>query len=122
MEERKRSPELEASIKERNEAIFSLDRERIEAYMRKYDIEFDYEDPTMSQIEKEFKFLGSHAQTYLAIKSAPPELVKKSKKWLANGYAAVAVKKSNEEIDSNQDGLVQSTYNYIIMTMGTRHH
>ena len=49
---------LEAFVKERNEALFSLDREKIEAYMIKYG------ETEISQTPR-YCFLGIRVQGYL---------------------------------------------------------
>lgn len=76
--------------KERNEALFSLDRERIEAYMKKYNIEMP-EDETV--------FWAGVYKGICNVQNAPEDLVEKAKKWLnehgmspeiTNGYGKFA--------------------------------
>lgn len=75
---------LEEFVKERNEALFSLDRSKIEAYMKKY-----------GQLEAEKVpdnlFWANVYQAICGIKDAPDELVSKALMWLyKNGYTVFA--------------------------------
>ena len=60
-------------VKERNEALFSLDRERIEAYFSKRGVETPKED---------IVFWAAIYKCICHITSAPPELVEQAKTWL----------------------------------------
>ena len=60
-------------VKERNEALFSLDRERIEAYFRKQGAEMPKED---------IVFWACVYKCICHITSAPAELVQQAKEWL----------------------------------------
>ena len=75
---------IESFVKERNEALFSLDRKKIEAYLIKYG-----ENEIVNEPDQVF-----WAATYKAIcqiKGAPKELVDKAHAWLRdNGYAVPA--------------------------------
>ena len=67
---------LEKIIQERNEALFSLDREKIQAYCKKYgEYEMaDLPDPV---------FWGSVYKAICQINGAPEAVVSKAKAWLA---------------------------------------
>lgn len=60
-------------IKERNDALFSLDRNKIERYMRKYDITIP---------EDSIVFWGAVYKDICNIPAAPPELVGQARVWL----------------------------------------
>ena len=75
---------LESLIKERNEALFSLDRKKIEAYLIKYG-ETEFADTP------DLLFWAGVYKAICGIKSAPPELVDKAHGWLTeNGFAIPA--------------------------------
>lgn len=60
-------------IKERDEVLLSLDRDKIEAYLRKYQVPVPQDD--------EVFWRGVH-KAICAIKSAPESAKKASKEWL----------------------------------------
>ncbi|MCD8353404.1 MAG: hypothetical protein LUC47_03710 [Clostridiales bacterium] len=67
-------------VKERNAALFSLDRDTIEKYMKKYDIPIP---------ENETVFWASIYKCICSITDAPQELVAEAKEWLyAHGMSA----------------------------------
>ena len=71
-------------VKERNEALFSLDRNKIEAYMKKYG-ELEVEEIP------ENLFWANVYQAICGIKDAPDELISKALMWLyKNGYTVFA--------------------------------
>ncbi len=75
---------LESFVKERNEALFSLDRKRIEAYLAKY----GDEDPanTSDQV-----FWAGVYKAICGINGAPKDVVAKARAWLlANGFSIPA--------------------------------
>ena len=75
---------LEEFVKERNEALFSLDRGKIEAYMKKYGQQEAEEVP-------DNLFWANVYQAICGIKGAPDELVSKALMWLyKNGYTVFA--------------------------------
>ena len=75
---------LEEFVKERNEALFSLDRNKIEAYMKKYG-ELEVE------VIPENLFWANVYQAICGIKDAPDELISKALMWLyKNGYTVFA--------------------------------
>ena len=66
---------LEAFVKERNEALFSLDRKKIEAYMIKYgETEIAQTPDTV--------FWASVYKAICGIKDAPEAVVNKATAWL----------------------------------------
>ena len=66
---------LEAFVKERNEALFSLDRKKIEAYMIKYgETEIAQTPDTV--------FWASVYKAICSIKDAPAAILSKAKAWL----------------------------------------
>lgn len=68
-------------IQDRNEALFSLDRKKIDAYLRKYNGVDNSKIP-------EKVFWASIHKAICNIKDAPPELQSKSRKWLKdNGFS-----------------------------------
>ena len=70
----------ERFVKERNDALFSLDREKIEAYMLKYG------ESEITEMPDE-TFWASVYKAICGIKGAPKELTQKAESWLAeNGY------------------------------------
>ena len=75
---------LEEFVKERNEALFSLDRSKIEAYMKKYGQQETEEVP-------DDLFWTSVYKAICGISNAPDELVSKALMWLhKNGYTVFA--------------------------------
>lgn len=75
---------LEEFVKERNEALFSLDRSKIEAYMEKYC------QPECEEISED-EFWASVYIAICGIKNAPDEILSKALLWLhKNGYAIPA--------------------------------
>lgn len=66
---------LEEFVKERNEALFSLDRDKIEAYMKKYD-QLEAEEVPENQ------FWATVYKAICGISNAPDELVSKARMWL----------------------------------------
>lgn len=60
-------------IKEQNAALFSLDRSKIERYMRKYDIVIPKDN---------IVFWGAVYKDICNIPAAPPELVDQARMWL----------------------------------------
>ena len=66
---------LEAFVKERNEALFSLDRKKIEAYMIKY-------GETEIAQTPDVVFWASVYKAICSIKDAPEAIVSKAKAWL----------------------------------------
>jgi hypothetical protein len=70
---------LERLVKERNDALFSLDRKKIEAYLKKY-VEMD------TAKTPDETFWAAVYQAICGIKEAPHELVAMAHTWLsANG-------------------------------------
>ena len=66
---------LESFVKERNEALFSLDREKIEAYMIKYgETEISQTPDTV--------FWASVYKAICGIKDTPEAIVNKATAWL----------------------------------------
>ena len=75
---------IERFVKERNEALFSLDRKKIEAYLIKYG-ETEFADTP------DLLFWAGVYKAICGIASAPPELVNKAHGWLSeNGFAIPA--------------------------------
>ena len=66
---------LEAFVKERNEALFSLDRKKIEAYMIKY-------GETEIAQTPDVVFWASVYKAICGIKDAPEAIVNKATAWL----------------------------------------
>ena len=66
---------LEAFVKERNEALFSLDRKKIEAYMIKHG------ETEIAQTPDNV-FWASVYKAICSIKDAPEAIVSKAKTWL----------------------------------------
>lgn len=66
--------DMEKFVRERDEALLSLDKEKIQAYLRKYGV--DYEP------ENEMVWWAGIHKAILGIRSATPEQVERSKKWL----------------------------------------
>lgn len=67
-------PELETLLRDRDEALLSLDREKLEAYFRKYDILIPAD---------ELLFWSAIHKARTALYSLPPAERKKSRDWLA---------------------------------------
>lgn len=66
-------------VKERDEAILSLDRDKIISYMKKYDIPINSND---------LVFWASIHKAIMALKSASKEQKENSSKWLKeNGFS-----------------------------------
>lgn len=75
---------LEEFVKERNEALFSLDRGEIEAYMKKYG------QPEAEEVPDDL-FWATVYKAICGISNAPDELVSKALMWLhKNGYTVFA--------------------------------
>lgn len=72
---------LESCIKERNEALFSLDRQKIENYIRKY-------KGGKTEDVPEIIFWAGVYKAICHIKGAPKELVATAHSWLySHGFA-----------------------------------
>lgn len=70
---------MEKFLRERDTALFSLDKNKIIAYMIKYGV-------SMPKNEEVF-WIGVH-KSIVNITTAPPEVVERSKKWLHDrGYS-----------------------------------
>lgn len=68
-------------VKERNDALFSLDRKKIEAYCAKYG------DKDSTDLPDQIFWAGVY-KAICAIKNAPEEKVREARSWLtANGYS-----------------------------------
>ena len=81
---------LEAFVKERNEALFSLDRKKIEAYMIKY-------GETEIAQTPDVVFWASVYKAICGVKDAPEAIVSKAKAWLhEHGISA----KTGEGVDT----------------------
>ena len=75
---------IERFVKERNEALFSLDRKKIEAYLIKYGETEFINTPDLL-------FWAGVYKAICGIVGAPPELVDKAHGWLSeNGFAIPA--------------------------------
>lgn len=64
---------IERIVKERNEALFSLDREKIEAYMKKYgesDMKDVPEDLFWTSVYKAVCEIKAHLKTWLILREA----------------------------------------------------
>ncbi len=73
---------FESFVRERNEALFSLDRKKIEAYLMK-------NGETRFVDAPDLIFWAGVYKAICSITNAPPALVKKARGWLAkNGYSA----------------------------------
>lgn len=82
-ERRKALWQMKSFVQERNMALFSLDKERILAYLKKYQGDIEEE----SRPENDEIFWASIYKAILQITSAPPELRDKSERWLReHGY------------------------------------
>ena len=66
---------IERIVKERNEALFSLDREKIEAYMKKYG------ESDMKDVPEDL-FWTSVYKAVCEIKGAPDNVVDTARSWL----------------------------------------
>ena len=72
---------LESFVKERNDALFSLDRRKIEAYLVKYGEEELTQTPDLL-------FWASVYKAICGIKGAPKEILEKAYTWLSiNGFS-----------------------------------
>ena len=72
---------IERFVKERNEALFSLDRKKIEAYLVKY-------GETEMLKAPDLIFWGGVYKAICGIQGAPKDLVDKAHIWLTeNGFA-----------------------------------
>ncbi|MDE7389521.1 MAG: hypothetical protein K2M82_01055 [Lachnospiraceae bacterium] len=67
------TPKINNFVKERNEALFSLDERKIRAYAKKYGIKL----PTTEK-----GFWGGVYKAICNIPDAPPDLKQKAKEWL----------------------------------------
>lgn len=66
-------------VKERDEALLSLDKKKIKAYMKKYNVSFEPENETT--------FWAAVHKSIISIKSATDEQRAKSYNWLIqNGF------------------------------------
>ena len=75
---------LERFVKERNEALFSLDRKKIEAYLTKY-------GETEMVNAPDIIFWGGVYKAICGIQGAPEDVVDKAHAWLLeNGFAVPA--------------------------------
>lgn len=62
-------------VKERNEALLSLDKKKIKAYMKKYHVRFEPADETV--------FWAAIHKAIIGINTATAEQKAKSRDWLA---------------------------------------
>ena len=75
---------VESFVKERNDALFSLDRRKIEAYLRKYGEDELAQTP-------ELLFWASVYKAICGIKGAPKDVLQKAYSWLSmNGFSITA--------------------------------
>ena len=75
---------IERFVKERNEALFSLDRKKIEAYLIKY-------GETEVLHEPDVIFWGGVYKAICGVKGAPKDIVDKAHVWLKeHGYVVPA--------------------------------
>lgn len=71
-------PSISDFVKERNEALFSLDKEKIKRYAKKYQIVVP---------DNDMIFWAGVYKSIVAIESAPKELKEKAVEWLIeNGF------------------------------------
>lgn len=71
---------VESLVSERNEALFSLDRKKIEAYLIKHG------EPETAKAP-DILFWGSVYKAICGIKGAPKEVLEQASNWLiSNGY------------------------------------
>ena len=75
---------IERFVKERNEALFSLDRKKIEAYLIKY-------GETEVLNAPDLIFWGGVYKAICGVKGAPRDLVDKAHVWLKEHGIAVPV-------------------------------
>ncbi len=68
-----RVPNIKDFVKERNEALFSLDEEKIKTFIKKYGLRVS-ENPKI--------FWASVYKAVYNITTTPPEIKEKAKKWL----------------------------------------
>jgi hypothetical protein len=72
---------IESFVKERNEALFSLDRRKIEAYLVKYGEGETAKAPDLL-------FWASVYKAICGINGAPKDVLKKANTWLSrNGFS-----------------------------------
>ena len=71
---KKRDDIVKKFVQERNEALLSLDEQKIRAYMRKYGVRFNPENEPVG-------WAGVH-KAILGISSITPEQRERSEKWL----------------------------------------
>lgn len=83
---------LEAFVKERNEALFSLDRKKIEAYMIKY-------GETEIAQTPDVVFWASVYKAICGIKDAPEAIVNKATAWLHEHGMSLIWRDDNPPID-----------------------
>lgn len=70
-------------VKERNEALFSLDKDKIKAYCKKYGVPIP---------ENETAFWGGIYKSIYNIKDAPKELKHKAYEWLITHGMSTVIK------------------------------
>ena len=75
-------PKINDFVKERNEALFSLDEQRIRAYADKYGVKVP---------EKPIVFWASVYKAIYNITNAPTELKQKAKEWLDENGMSTAI-------------------------------
>lgn len=66
--------DMKKFVQERNEALLSMDEQKIRAYMKKYGVDFDPKNETVW-------WVGVH-KAILGISSITPEQRERSEKWL----------------------------------------
>lgn len=77
--------ELEAFMRDRDEALLSLDRDKLEAYFRKYDVPMPADD---------LMFWTAIHKARTAVTSLPADERKKSREWLAqHGFSHMSDEK-----------------------------
>ena len=95
--------EMVGFARERNEAFFSLDKERILAFTRKYETEMLENDDDEDCDEEEVFWCGVHIMI-CHITGAPLELRLQSERWLAErGYTTYIKPKCRETRPSFQE-------------------
>ena len=106
---------LEAFVKERNEALFSLDRKKIEAYMIKY-------GETEIAQTPDVVFWASVYKAICGIKDAPEAIVNKATAWLHEHCALPGFvdSKNEEKTERNAGYLVVSQSGGGMLRQGTR--
>lgn len=74
-----KKPSISDFVKERNEALFSLDKKKIKCYAKKHQVVLP---------ENELIFWAGVHKAIIAIESAPIDLKEQSAKWLIeNGFS-----------------------------------